>query len=110
MVFNKVALIWKNVLYGKVDKVLEERMQGFGQSLTPHHAFTIEQMQGWLVDRGLSIQRVSGVRVFHDYLETSVRDKLWSDPETLLALERKYSLDPIHQQMARYIHFICQRL
>ena len=87
MVFNRVALIWKNVLYGKLDKVLEDRMQGFGKSLTPKHAFTIEQVQSWLVERGFTIQRVSGIRVFHDYLEPTIREQLWTDPKKMLDLE-----------------------
>ena len=37
--FQSGGTYLENVLYGKVDKVLDERMQGFGQSLTPQHAY-----------------------------------------------------------------------
>jgi len=110
MVFNEVSLIWKNVLFGRVEKVLEDRLHGFGNSLTPKHAFTIEQMSRWMSERGFEIQLISGVRVFHDFLSPQVRDKLWSDPDTYLELELKYSRDPVHQQMARYLHFVCHKL
>ena len=110
MAFNEVSLIWKNVLFGRVEKVLEDRLHGFGNSLTPKHAFTIEQLRGWLIDRGFEIHIISGVRVFHDFLSPTVRDKLWSDSETYLELELKYSRDPVHQQMARYIHFVCKKI
>ena len=109
MVFNEVALIWKNVLFGRVEKVLEGRLHGFGNSLTPKHAFTIEQMTEALSKRGFQIDSISGVRVFHDFLSPQVREKLWSDSETYLELELRYSKDPIHQQMGRYLHFVCHR-
>lgn len=109
MVFNEVALIWKNVLFGRVEKVLEGRLHGFGNSLTPKHAFTIEQIRNWLEERGFEIEIVSGVRVFHDFLSPQVREKLWTDSETYLELELNYSRDPIHQQMGRYLHFVCRR-
>lgn len=109
MVFNEVALIWKNVLFGRVEKVLEGRLHGFGNSLTPKHAFTIGQMTEALSERGFQIDSVSGVRVFHDFLSPQVREKLWSDSETYLELELKYSKDSIHQQMGRYLHFVCRK-
>ena len=109
MVFNEVALIWKNVLFGRVEKVLEGRLHGFGNSLTPKHAFTIAQVTEALNKRGFQIDSVSGVRIFHDFLAPQVREKLWSDSETYLELELKYSKEPIHQQMGRYIHFMCHR-
>ena len=70
MVFNEVALIWKNVLSYRVEKVLEGRLHGFGNSLTPKHAFTIEQMTDALSKRGFQIDSISGVRVF-DFLAPS---------------------------------------
>ena len=109
MVFNEVALIWKNVLFGRVEKVLEGRLHGFGHSLTPKHAFTIAKMTEALSERGFQIDSVSGVRVFHDFLSPQVREKLWSDSGTYLELELKYSTDPIHQQMGRYLHFVCRK-
>ena len=110
MVFNEVALIWKNVLFGRVEKVLAGRLHGFGNSLTPKHAFTIEQMTDALSKRGFQIDSISGVRVFHDFLSPQVREKLWSDSDTYLELELKYSTDPIHQQMGRYLHFVCRKV
>ena len=110
MVFNEVALIWKNVLFGRVEKVLEGRLHGFGNSLTPKHAFTIEQIRMWLNNLGFEVDSVSGVRVFHDFLSPRVREKLWSDSDTYLELELKYSTDPIHQQMGRYLHFVCRKV
>ena len=109
MVFNQVALIWKNVLFGKIQKVLEGTMNGFGHSLTPTNAYTIDQVKQWLLDLGFIIHRVSGVRVFHDYLDPEIRDKLLIEPEDFMSLEYQYSLDPVHQQMARYIHFVCYK-
>ena len=109
MVFNEVALIWKNVLFGRVEKVLEGRLHGFGNSLTPKHAFTIDQICRWLEERGFQIDSISGVRVFHDFLSTQVREKLWTDSETYLELELKYSMDPVHQHMGRYLHFMCRK-
>ena len=109
MVFNEVALIWKNVLFGRVEKVLDGRLHGFGNSLTPKHAFTIEQMTKSLNKRGFKIDSVSGVRVFHDFLSPQVREQLWAKSETYLELELSYSRDPIHQNMGRYLHFVCRR-
>lgn len=107
MVFNEVALVWKNVLYGRVQKVLEDRLYGFGQSLTPKHAFTTTQIEHWLEQRGFEMFTLSGVRIFHDFLTPPVKEKLWSDPASFLELELKYSLNPMYLQMGRYLHFVC---
>ena len=107
MVFNEVALVWKNVLYGRIQKVLDERLFGFGQSLTPTHAFTTPQIQCWLEQRGFEIVTLSGVRIFHDFLPPKVKEELWSDSASYLELELKYSLDPLYLQMGRYLHFVC---
>lgn len=106
MVFNEVALIWKHVLYGRIHKAISGEIQGFGNTLTPDHAFTIEQMNGWLTQRGMTVEMVSGVRVFHDYMNPTVRNKLWADQDSFIELELKYSRENAHRQMARYLHFV----
>ncbi len=109
MAFNQVALIWKNVLFGRAQKVLDGRLHGFGNSLTPKHSFTIEQLHAWLDEFGFDVEITSGVRVFHDFLQSEIRNRLWKESDSLLALELKYSRDPIHQQMGRYIHIVCRK-
>jgi S-adenosylmethionine-dependent methyltransferase len=94
-------------LYGRVQKVLEDRLYGFGQSLTPKHAFTTTQIEHWLEQRGFEMLTLSGVRIFHDFLTPPVKEKLWSDPASFLELELKYSLNPMYLQMGRYLHFVC---
>lgn len=109
MVFNEVALIWKHVLYGRIHKAISREIQGFGNTLTPNHAFTIEQMRAWLHSRDMTVEQVSGVRVFHDYMSPQVRETLWQEQASFLELELQYSLEPNHQQMARYLHFVCRK-
>mgnify|MGYP000091338247 CR=1 FL=1 len=109
MVFNEVALVWKNVLFGRIEKVLSERLHGFGNSLTPKHAFTIAQIEAWLTERGMVVERISGVRIFHDFLNPTVRERLWQSADTYLHLELQYSTQPVYRDMARYLHFVCRK-
>lgn len=105
--FNHQALIWKNILYGKVDKVLDNTLQGHGTTFTPLHAFHIPEVQAYLEKLGFEIYLVSGVRVFHDYMAKDVVEQV--DFDKLLELEMQYSRVPTYSNMARYIHFLCRK-
>lgn len=103
MVFNRDALRFSNVIKGNLGKALDDRLEGTGkrQRLTPISPLTHEQVSGWLAERGLIIEHVAGIRVFHDYLRE--REPSEETLAQLFELERRYcDVDP-HWRLGRYL-------
>nr|WP_299242601.1 methyltransferase domain-containing protein [uncultured Halomonas sp.] len=103
MVFNRDALRFSNIVKGNLNKALDDRLAGTGkrQRLTPISPLTHDQISGWLAGRGLVIEHVAGIRVFHDYLRE--RDPDEATLARLFELERRYcDVDP-HWRLGRYL-------
>lgn len=103
MVFNRDALRFSNVVKGNLGKALDDRLEGTGQRqrLTPISPLTHAQVSRWLAERGLIVEHVAGIRVFHDYLRE--RDPDETALARLFELERRYcDVDP-HWRLGRYL-------
>nr|WP_298415358.1 methyltransferase domain-containing protein [uncultured Halomonas sp.] len=103
MIFNRDALRFSNIVKGNLGKALDDRLAGTGkrQRLTPISPLTHDQISGWLAERGLVIEHVAGIRVFHDYLRE--RDPDEATLTRLFELERRYcDVDP-HWRLGRYL-------
>lgn len=103
MVYNGDALRFSNDVKGNFDKVKHNDLAGSGRGtrFTPISPLTHQQITQWCQQLGLSIQGVTGIRVFHDYL----RDKFPSD-ETLAALrelEFRYCRQEPYWRFGRYL-------
>lgn len=103
MVFNRDALRFSNIVKGNLDKALDDRLAGTGkrQRLTPISPLTHEQVSGWLAQRGLVIEHVAGIRVFHDYLRE--RDPDEATLIRIFELERRYCDVEPHWRLGRYL-------
>ena len=103
MVFNRDALRFSNIVKGNLAKALDDRLEGTGkrQRLTPISPLTHAQINRWLEERGLIVEHVAGIRVFHDYLRE--RDPDEATLARLFELERRYcDVDP-HWRLGRYL-------
>lgn len=105
MVFNRDALRFSNVIKGNLDKVLDDRLEGLGkrQRLTPISPLTDAQIRAWSAAEGLSIESVTGVRIFHDYL--AERHPAPEQLEKIIELERRYCQQEPHWRLGRYLHY-----
>ena len=64
------------------------------------------ELEQTLQELGFTIQRKTGIRVFHDY----VRDKKIQTEkfDEILKYEKTYARDPRFINLGRYIHYICR--
>lgn len=108
--FNYHSFIYRNALKGSwrfsflLDKM---RWYGKGKKLTPPHPQKPEMLIDWLESHGFEIEVVTGIRVFHDYIEEDVLEQ--SKIEELLALEYAYCRAPTYRTMGRYVHILARR-
>lgn len=106
--YNPAAKIYRNLIRGNFDWLQEQANYRSDEgSLTPNNPCSFEQVQQWLLQSGFTIESVSGVRVFHDYVVE--RRGGHQNPEQVLAMELSYSrLEPF-KWLGRYLHIVARR-
>lgn len=105
--YNVHAMAYKNLLRGNYAKVCQQDYSGFRGSLTPINPLRPEQVHSWLTELPLHTVCTSGIRVFHDYiLDKSVREQ---DPEQILEMELKLSVQDPYRALGRYQHVLLRR-
>lgn len=104
MYFNRNGAILKSVVRGNFYP--KDRGFQFGQtkSLTPTRPLYPQEVDQWAAELGLTIMEKSGVRVFYDYCEKSIRDQ--SNEEQVLNCELSFSKTEPFMSSARYIHML----
>jgi len=108
--YNYHSFIYKNALKGtwRLPFLLDRSSwYGKGKKLTPPHPQKPEEIIGWLERRGFEVEVVTGIRVFHDYMEKEVLAQ--SDSKTLFDLEYRYCRHPVYRMMGRYVHLLARR-
>lgn len=107
MFYNVNAMIFQNAIKGNLRKIKAEQFSGDPQSLTPNRPLDPESVMAWLSAGGISIEQVTGIRVFFDAMRPSVRkDRSYED---ILELERTYCRQEPFALLGKYIHIIGQR-
>lgn len=76
-------------------------------SLTPINPCRLEQVERWLLANQLSIQSLSGIRVFSDYVSHQ-RGGLAHEDE-VEAMELKYSNQEPFNRIGRYLHIVARK-
>ena len=102
--YNENGVMMKNVLRGNLDRVLQQDYTGFPGSLTPTQPLSPEKVTQWLGALPYEILCKSGIRCFHDFILDPVARQ--QSPDTLLALELKFSQQEPFLSLARYIHVL----
>ena len=107
--FNHHALVYRNLMQGgwRFDYVLHEKWWGKGNKLTPPHPQKPETLLAWFRERGFTVERHTGIRVFHDYMTEEARAS--SEEADILAAEAKYCRCPTFRNMGRYIHLLVRK-
>lgn len=106
MFFNRDATILKAVLRGNFFPKDSGFKFGRTKSLTPINPLNPQDVYKWIDELGLKVIRKSGIRVFYDYCDKTVRDSL--NEEQVLACELSFSRSEPYLSMGRYIHLLCQ--
>jgi len=106
--YNKDALIYRNLLKGHFRKLREQSFAGEKQSLTPQQPLDprelAEQLSGlW------TVEKQSGVRVFHDYMPHDFQVKTAThNLAQLIEMELAYRRHPSFAGLGRYLHWLCR--
>ncbi len=109
--YNYHSFIYRNALKGtwRLGFLLDpSKWWGRGKKLTPPHPQKPEEIIVWLEAHGFEIEVVTGIRVFHDYMEKEVLDG--SSMDELSALEYRYCREPVYSHMGRYVHVMARNL
>ena len=102
MFFNANGLLMRNVVLGNFQLVDPEVRRRRKRSLSPQYPHSPPLVYGWLEQMGMQISGKTGVRVFHDYLQS--RQLQTQKFEELLALEQLYCRQEPYVSLGRYIH------
>jgi len=108
--FNYHSFVYRNAMKGgwRFPFLLEKsKWFGKGKKLTPPHPQKPEVLIAWLESQGFTIENITGIRVFHDYIEKEVLQA--SSMEELLALEYEYCREPTYRTMGRYVHILARK-
>lgn len=102
--YNRDALIYKNLIKGQFRKLQRNQLAGEGgRSLTPLQPLDPRQAQDWIRAAGLHRQEQSGIRVFHDYMPEPFKSQ--TAMEEVIKQELLYSRHPAYLHLGRYLHW-----
>ena len=106
LVYNRDALLYQSLIVGNFNYISCNFQSKHRQKLTPKYPVVPAELEQTLQELGFTIQRKTGIRVFHDY----VRDKKIQTEkfDEILKYEKTYARDPRFINLGRYIHYICR--
>ena len=107
MFFNKNGTILKAVLRGNFFPKDSGFKFGRTKSLTPTNPLYPDTVYQWVTEQGFEILKKSGIRVFHDYCEKTIRENL--NETQVLDCELSFSQSEPFLSIARYIHILCRK-
>lgn len=107
MFYNANGLVMRNAILGNFHLATPEIQRRRKRSLSPQNPLMPEQVYQWLDDCRLTIEAKTGVRVFHDYLQS--RQLQNRDFPALLALEQRYCRQEPYISLGRYIHVMARK-
>lgn len=105
--YNRLSLIWMNVLKGNFNMVLNDNLTGHPGSFTPPNPLSPAEVIAILDELGLRVQYQGGVRLAFDYLSRELRDQ--RSEEDLLAIEQYLQQFPELAGLGRYYHMIVEK-
>ena len=99
-------LLYQSLIVGNFNYISCNFQSKHRQKLTPKYPVEPAELEQTLQELGFTIQRKTGIRVFHDY----VRDKKIQTEkfDEILKYEKTYARDPRFINLGRYIHYICR--
>ena len=104
--YNKDALVLHNLIKGNLRKLARQRFAGDDGGLTPQQPLDPREIEQVLAANNWQIRQRSGIRVFHDYMQPQLRQKIADDE--LVATELAYRRHPALGPLGRYLHWMCR--
>ena len=102
--YNRDALIYKNLIKGQFRKLRRNQLAGEGgRSLTPQQPLDPREALDWATAAGLERIHQTGIRVFHDYMHEPFKTQ--SSEQDVIEQELVYSRHPAYSQLGRYLHW-----
>ncbi|WP_150303034.1 methyltransferase domain-containing protein [Pseudomonas saliphila] len=102
--YNRDALIYKNLIKGQFRKLKRNQLAGEGgRSLTPQQPLDPREALEWATSAGLDRIHQSGIRVFHDYMPEPFKSQ--ADAQDVIEQELLYSRHPAYCHLGRYLHW-----
>lgn len=107
MFYNYNGLLFKNLICGNLTHIEEGMPHRKRFKLQPQQGIKPEDVYHWLNAAGFEILGKTGVRTFHDYMQTvRVGDYTF---EQVLEMERKLCRQEPYLSLGRYIHVYAQK-
>ncbi|WP_340622062.1 tRNA uridine 5-oxyacetic acid(34) methyltransferase CmoM [Xenorhabdus siamensis] len=107
MFYNANGLVMRNAILGNFHLATPNIQRRRKRSLSPQNPLVPEQVYQWLVELNMEITGKTGVRVFHDYLQS--RQLQNTDFPALLELEQRYCRQEPYISLGRYIHVMARK-
>lgn len=109
MFYNYNGLLFKNLICGNLTHIEEGGMPHRKRfKLQPQQAIKPEDVYSWLTDAGFTILGKTGVRTFHDYMQTTMVGD-YSFEQVLEMEQRLCRQEPYLSLGGRYIHVYAQK-
>lgn len=105
--YNPASFVYRNLIMGNFNLLNNPEFKSDNKkSLTPNNPVSYEEVENWLREQDFYIQKVSGLRVFHDY--APLKRGGHTNPEAVIEMELRYSDQAPYKWMGRYIHILAQ--
>lgn len=105
--YNPVSFVYRNLIMGNFNLLNNPDFKSDNKkSLTPNNPVSYDEVANWLTEQDFTINKVSGLRVFHDYAPHKRGGH--SNPEAVIEMELRYSDQEPYKWMGRYIHIMAQ--
>ncbi|ELR67565.1 S-adenosylmethionine-dependent methyltransferase [Photobacterium marinum] len=107
MFYNYNGLLFKNLICGNLTHIEQGMPHRKRFKLQPQKGIKPEDVYSWLTDAGFNILGKTGVRTFHDYMQSNmVGDYTF---EQVLEMEQKLCRQEPYLSLGRYIHVYAQK-
>ena len=107
MFYNYNGLLFKNLICGNLTHIEEGMPHRKRFKLQPQQGIKPEDVYSWLTGAGFEILGKTGVRTFHDYMQTvRVGDYTF---EQVLEMEQKLCRQEPYLSLGRYIHVYARK-
>ncbi|UXI02311.1 tRNA uridine 5-oxyacetic acid(34) methyltransferase CmoM [Photobacterium sp. TY1-4] len=107
MFYNYNGLLFKNLLCGNLTHIEQGMPHRKRFKLQPQQALAPDDVYQWLTDAGMTILGKTGVRTFHDYMQTHMVGDY--SLEQVIEMEQKLCRQEPYLSLGRYIHVYAQK-
>ncbi|WP_296402831.1 methyltransferase domain-containing protein [Psychrobacter sp.] len=105
--YNPSSFVYRNLIMGNFNLLNNPDFKSDNKkSLTPNNPVSYDEVAGWLTEQDFVINKVSGLRVFHDY--APLKRGGHNNPDAVIEMELRYSEQAPYKWLGRYIHVLAK--